>query len=56
VLRYIVGLRGTELAKSLGKSEADVRRLIDDARTSLREKLVASGCTFKASGPAVARS
>jgi ribosomal subunit interface protein len=56
VLRYIVGLRGTELAKSLGKSEADVQRLIDDARTSLREKLVASGCTFKASGPAVTRS
>jgi RNA polymerase sigma factor (sigma-70 family) len=55
-LRYIVGLHGTELAKSLGKREADVKRLIDDALMSLREKLVASGCTFKASGPAVVRS
>jgi RNA polymerase sigma factor (sigma-70 family) len=49
-LRYIVGLHGRELAKSLGMREADVERLTDDARVSLRDRLVASGCTFKASG------
>jgi RNA polymerase sigma factor (sigma-70 family) len=51
-LRYIIGLRGSELAESLRKPKEEVRRLLDDARTHLRQKLVASGCTPKTSGPA----
>src|SRR6266478_6345833 len=46
-LRYIVGLHGRELARSLGKPVGEVERLIEDARAQLREKLVASGCTMK---------
>jgi ribosomal subunit interface protein len=49
-LRYIVGLRGKELANSLGKSEAEVQRTIEDARARLREKLLAAGCTFGEAG------
>jgi len=52
-LRYIVGLRGNELANSLRKPEEEVRRLLDGAQTHLRQKLVAAGCTLKASGPAL---
>jgi len=50
-LRYIVGLRGNELARSLRKPEEEVRRLLDGARTHLRQKLVASGCTLKTTSP-----
>ncbi len=50
-LRYIVGLRGNELANSLRKPEEEVRRLLDGAQTHLRQKLVASGCILKTSGP-----
>ncbi len=53
-LRYIVGLRGNELANSLRKPEEEVRRLLDGAQTHLRQKLVASGCSLKTSGPAEA--
>ena len=52
-LRYIAGLRGNELANSLGKPEGDARRLLDSARARLRQKLVASGCTQKTSGRAL---
>lgn len=54
-LRYIVGLRGKELAKSLGKPEAEVERLIENTRAHLREKLAASGCIFTASDRTPAR-
>lgn len=50
-LRYIVGLRGNELANSLRKPEGEVRRMLESAQTRLRQKLVASGCTLKTSGP-----
>ncbi len=50
-LRYIVGLRGHELANSLRKPEGEVGRLLDSAQAHLRRKLVASGCTLKTSGP-----
>jgi RNA polymerase sigma factor (sigma-70 family) len=46
-LRYIVGLRGNELANSLRKPEGEVRHLLDSAQTHLRQKLVAYGCTLK---------
>ena len=51
-LRYIVGLRGNELANSLRKPEEEVRRLLDSAQTRLRQRLVASGCTLKTTGQA----
>ncbi len=54
-LRYIVGLTGQELARSLGKPEAEVERLIDDARARLRQELIAAGCAVKANGPAAVR-
>jgi ribosomal subunit interface protein len=54
-LRYIVGLHGKELAESLGKPEVDVERMIEDAREYVRSTLVASGCTFKTTGPAAVR-
>ncbi len=46
-LSYSVGLQGKELAKYLGTPEDEVERLIEEAREDLREKLTASGCTFK---------
>ncbi len=53
-LRYIVGLRGNELANSLRKPEEEVQRLLDSAQTRLRQRLVASGCKLKTSGSAEA--
>jgi RNA polymerase sigma factor (sigma-70 family) len=46
-LRYIIGLRGEELAKSLRKPQAEAEHLVDNARAHLREKLIAVGCTVK---------
>jgi len=46
-LRYILGLQGKELARSLGKPLGDMEHLIETARADLREKLVASGCALK---------
>jgi RNA polymerase sigma factor (sigma-70 family) len=53
-LRYIVGLTGKELADSLGKTEADVERLIEEARAQIREELIAARCTFREGGPVAA--
>jgi DNA-directed RNA polymerase specialized sigma24 family protein/ribosome-associated translation inhibitor RaiA len=54
-LRYIVGLPDKELAKSLRRPEAEVQRLIEDARLYVRAELNASGCAFKPSGSVALR-
>ena len=46
-LRYIVGLKGRELARALGKSEAEAEELIANARASLRAALAAAGCAVR---------
>jgi ribosomal subunit interface protein len=46
-LRYIVGLKGRELASGLGKSEAEAQELIENARASLRDSLTAAGCAVR---------
>ncbi len=46
-LRYIVGLKGRELARALGKSEAEAEELIANARASLRDALAAAGCAVR---------
>jgi DNA-directed RNA polymerase specialized sigma24 family protein len=52
MLHYVVGLRGKELARSLRKPEGEVDRLIERARTELRQKLLESGCTLRPHEPA----
>jgi len=46
-LRYILELRGKELAKHLGKPEREVNTLIEDAREELIRELLSSGCVLK---------
>jgi DNA-directed RNA polymerase specialized sigma24 family protein len=46
-LRNVLGLRATELAKTLRKTEAEVERLIENARAQLRRKLADSGSVFR---------
>jgi DNA-directed RNA polymerase specialized sigma24 family protein len=54
-LRHSVGLlRGKQLAKSLGRTGADVERPIDRAPADLRRKLADSACTFCAHEPSPA--
>ena len=53
-LRYIVGLQGPELAKSIGKTQSEVERLLKIARSALHEQLAAAGCITKRDGPAAA--
>jgi len=44
VVRYEIGLQGSELANALGKSTAEAKRLLDSARAKLRQALLAAGC------------
>ena len=48
LLRHVDGLAGVELAKALDRSEPETRRILEQARAYLRQKLVESGCRFKA--------
>src|SRR5262249_34637853 len=43
-LRYIVGLRGSELAKSLRKTPGEAEQLLDIGREALLKQLEAAGC------------
>jgi DNA-directed RNA polymerase specialized sigma24 family protein len=53
-LRYVLGLRGTELAKTRRKTEAEVERLIENARAQFHRKLTDSGCVFREHEPSPA--
>ena len=46
-LRYVDGHGVAEIAKALGVSEAETRRLLEHARHFLRQRLVESGCVLK---------
>jgi len=48
LLRHVDGLMGGELARALGRSEPETRRILEQAGAYLRQKLVESGCRFKA--------
>jgi len=48
LLRHVDGLAGAELARALHRSEPETRRILEQARDYLRQKLVESGCRFKA--------
>jgi RNA polymerase sigma factor (sigma-70 family) len=47
LLRYDEGLTGVKLAKAIGKSEPEMARILKNARTSLRQKLIELGCRVK---------
>lgn len=53
-LRYIVGLQGAELAKSMRRTRGEVEELLETARVALRKQLVEAGCISRAGGPAAA--
>jgi RNA polymerase sigma factor (sigma-70 family) len=48
LLRHVDGLATVELARKLGRSEPETRRILEQARDYLRQKLVESGCRFEA--------
>ena len=48
LLRYIQGMDEAQLAKVLQRPMPEIRRLVEDGRAYLREKLIESGCTFSA--------
>jgi RNA polymerase sigma factor (sigma-70 family) len=48
LLRHVEGLGGAALARAAGKSPADVRRILGHAIPYLRQRLLESGCRFKA--------
>jgi ribosomal subunit interface protein len=47
VLHYVEGLSMTEVARVIGLPEAEVKRYIEFARATLRQKLIESGLTVK---------
>jgi RNA polymerase sigma factor (sigma-70 family) len=44
--RYVGGLSEAEVATAMGKPEPEVRKMLDQGRERLRQRLVESGCTF----------
>ncbi len=50
LLRHVDGLTGTELAKALGMSADEARRILENAREYLRQRLVESGRSFREIG------
>jgi RNA polymerase sigma factor (sigma-70 family) len=48
--RHVDGLSGAELAKALGRSELETRRVLEHARQYLRQRLLESGCALKPDG------
>ena len=50
LLRHVDGLAGSQLAQAIGKPEPEVQRILEHAGGYLRERLLESGCRFKASG------
>jgi RNA polymerase sigma factor (sigma-70 family) len=50
MLRYVDGLEGAELSKSVGKPSKEVDRLLDYARGYFRERLIDAGCRFRTEG------
>jgi RNA polymerase sigma factor (sigma-70 family) len=50
ILRFVLGFSGEDLSKTLQKPEPEVERMIEDARTRLRDELTKTGCTFDPHG------
>jgi RNA polymerase sigma factor (sigma-70 family) len=48
LLHYIQGWTRAQLAKRVGKSEAQIQRMLDQGREYLRRRVLESGCTFRA--------
>ena len=52
LLRHVDGLAGAELAKAIGRPEAETERILAQASGYLRQRLLESGCSVKeAEGP-----
>jgi DNA-directed RNA polymerase specialized sigma24 family protein len=50
IFRYVLELSGRQLEHALAKPRQVVERWLEKGRESLREQLVAAGCTFKGAG------
>ena len=48
LLHFIQGLTAAKVAERVGKTEPEIERILDDGREYLRQRLIATGCTFKA--------
>ena len=48
LLHYIQGLSEAKLAKTVGKGEPEIKRILDSGREYLRRRLIESGCTLRA--------
>jgi hypothetical protein len=47
-LRHAGGLTSAELAEALGTAEPEIERILEYARTHLRQSLVEAGCSLSA--------
>ena len=52
LLRHLDGLAGPRLARALGKSPSEIRRVLDHAQKYVRQRLMESGCRFSRSAAA----
>ena len=48
ILRHVLGMTVEQLARATGKAEPVIDRELEYARGHLRQKLIESGCSFKA--------
>jgi RNA polymerase sigma factor (sigma-70 family) len=48
LLHYIQGLTVAKMAERAGKTEPEIERILNDGREYLRQRLIATGCTFRA--------
>jgi DNA-directed RNA polymerase specialized sigma24 family protein len=49
LLCHIEGLSAAELARTIGRAELEIERVLEHAREYLRQKLIESGCSVKGS-------
>jgi len=52
LLRHLDGLAGPRLARALGTSPSEIRRVLDHAQEYVRQRLAESGCRFSRSAAA----
>jgi DNA-directed RNA polymerase specialized sigma24 family protein len=46
LLHQVEGLDSVELAKTLGRTEPEIERVLEYARRYLRQRLIEAGCHF----------
>jgi DNA-directed RNA polymerase specialized sigma24 family protein len=49
LLCHVEGLSAAELARTIGRAEQEIERVLEHAREYLRQKLIESGCSVKGS-------